>query len=43
VNEQKGKNSFPQTPFLFALLQLRIEPFRFSLNKIRLRILLKKG
>jgi len=33
VNKQKGKNSFPQTPFLFALLRLRLEHFRFSLIK----------
>jgi len=33
VNKQKGKNSFPQTPFLFALLRIKIERFRFSLIK----------
>ena len=33
MNKQKGKNSFPQTPFLFALLRLRLEHFRFSLIK----------
>jgi len=33
MNKQKGKNSFPQTPFLFALLRLEIERFRFSLIK----------
>jgi hypothetical protein len=31
--KQKGKNSFPPTPFLFALLRIRIERFRFSLIK----------
>jgi len=31
------KNSFPQAPSLFALLRLRIERFRFSLIKGKLK------